>query len=195
MTDYNFLSEAVKDYCPYKGVPVGFNPPWTIYHPECINFDVAGVTQFDLDMRRKADILQYKRNQNNPSKKQLWAMLNKGKLTKKKAWATQGIIYSNPNVDKFSFSQNNPNTNILQCPASTSEPAIVVNSSTASDVPGKPINLYLDPNVQLTGIKKQYDYPSGGSKWPQTAWQPGDNGFPVGKAGRNPNIKMGMTFN
>ena len=190
MTDYNFIGDAIKDFCPYTGVPRGFILPWTTYHPQCTSLEGTGVTQFDLDMRRKADILQYKRNQNNPSKKQLWAMMNRGELNKKKAWATQGFLYTNPNIDKFQFAQNNPDTNILQCPAATSQPVIVVNSSTASDVPGKPINLYLDPNVQLTGIYKQYSYPSGGSKWPETAWKPGDNGFPVGKAGR----RISMAF-
>jgi hypothetical protein len=195
MTDYNFLSDAVKDFCPYTGVPVGFILPWTTYHPECNSLDGTGITQFDLNMRRKAEVLRHTNNRNKPTKKQLWATLNRAKLNRKKGWATQGFLYTNPNVNKLQFSENNPATNILQCPANTSQPEIVVNSSTASDVPGKPINLYLNPNIPLTLFKKQYNYPSGGSKWPQTSWQPGDNGFPIGKAGRNPNIKIGMTFN
>lgn len=191
MTDYNYISQVISESCPYSGVPRGFILPWTTYHPQCTSLEGTGINQFDLDMRRKADILQYKRNQNNPTKKQTWSMLNKGSLNRKKAWATQGFLYTNPNIDNYAFAQNNPSTNILQCSNATSEPLIVVNSSTASDVPGKPINLYLDPNIQLTGIKKQYAYPSGGSKWPQTCWKPGYKGFPVGKAGQ----KMQMTFN
>jgi hypothetical protein len=188
------IPEPLKPYCPYSGVPVGFILPWTTYHPECNSLSGTNVTQFDLDMRRKAEVLRHTNNRNQPTKKQLWATLNKGKLNRKKGWGTQGFLYTNPNVNKLQFAQNNPDTNILECPTNTSEPVIVVNSSTCSDVPGKPINLYLDPNIPLTQLKKQYVYPSGGSKWPQTSWQPGDNGFPIGKAGKNPNLKITMAF-
>lgn len=155
-------------FCPYKGTPVGFNLPWTTYHPECINFSNTGITEYDLNMRRKAEILQYNKNQNRPTKKEQWSMLNRGVYNKRKAWATQSLTNTNPNTLKLEFSQNNPETNILVCNQTDMNPAVIVNSSTASNVPGKPINLYLNPNVPLTLWKRQYTYLAGNSKWPQT---------------------------
>lgn len=175
---------SIPSYCPYKGATSP--PPWSRATISCINYQNTNITVNDLDMRRKAQILQYNRNQNNPTKKQLWAMLNKGQLTHKKVWATQGINYTNPNTNDLNFANNNPNTNILQCSASSTEPLIVKNPSTASDVPGNPIELYLDRNVPLTGYIVQQTYSAGGTKFPQTSWKPSDDGFPVGKAGKKP---------
>ena len=171
----------IPSYCPYQGATVP--PPWSRATLSCINYQNPNITVNDLDMRRKAQILQYNKNQNNPTKKQLWAMLNKGQLTRKKVWATQGINYTNPNTSNLNFAINNSNTNILKCSAATAEPLIVKNSSTASDVPGNPIELYLDPNVPLTGYIVQQTYSAGGTKFPQSSWAPGDDGFPVGKSG------------
>lgn len=154
----------------YKG------PPWSRGDLVCIGNNFS---QYQLNMRRKAEILQYKSNQNNLTKKQLWSMLNKGELYRKKTWATQGIYSSNPNTNKLTLIGNN-----LVCnPNSVFQP--IINPSYASDVPGTPIGLYLDPVVPLTSYKPQVVYSSGGDKYPQTAWKPGDNGFPVGKSGSN----------
>jgi len=172
--------------CPCEKIPDDYKPPWTRANIKCVNNDNPNISVNDLDMRRKAKILQYNNNQNNPTKKQLWAMLNKGQLTRKKAWATQGINYTNPNVNKLNFANNNPDTNILQCNANLAEPSIVKTSTTASDVPANPIDLYLNPEVPLTRYIVQRTYLAGGTKWSQTAWQPGDNGFPNGKSGQNP---------
>ena len=177
---------STPSYCPYKGAPANYNPPWTRATLSCINFQNPNIGVTDLDMRRKAQILQYTKNQNNPTKKQLWAMLNKGQLTRKKVWATQGVNYTNPNVNNLNFAENDPNTNILQCSPSLAEPLILKTSTTASDVPGPPIDLYLNPDVPLTGYIVQRTYLAGGTKWPQSAWQPGDDGFPDGKSGQNP---------
>lgn len=168
-------------YCPYRGATVP--PPWSRATLNCVDYQNPIIGINDLEMRRKAQILKYNKNQNNPTKKQLWAMLNKGQLTRKKVWATQGINYTNPNTSNLNFANNNSNTNILQCSAATAEPLIVKNSSTASDVPGNPIELYLDPNVPLTGYIVQQTYSAGGTKFPQSSWAPGDDGFPVGKSG------------
>ena len=168
-------------YCPYKGATVP--PPWSRATLNCIDYKNPIIGINDLEMRRKAQILKYNKNQNNPTKKQLWAMLNKAQLTRKKVWATQGINYTNPNTSNLNFANNDSNTNILQCSAATAETLIVKNSSTASDVPGNPIELYLDPNVPLTGYIVQQTYSAGGTKFPQSSWAPGDDGFPVGKSG------------
>lgn len=152
-------------------------PPWGRATLVCDN---GNYSQFDLNMRRKAKILQYNNNQNNPTKKQLWAMLNKGELTRKKTWATQGINATNPNTNNLNLVGNT-----LVCNTNTAPQTFLINPTTASDVPGKQIGLYLNPNVPLTNYKRQITYLAGGSKYPETAWMPGDNGFPVGKSGSN----------
>ena len=177
---------SIPSYCPYQGAPANYNPPWTRARISCINYQNPNIGVNELDMRRKAEILQYNKNQNNLTKKQAWSMLNKGQLTRKKVWATQGINYTNPNVNKLKFANNNPDTNILQCSESTAEPLIVKTSTNASNVPGHPIDLYLNPNVPLTGYIVNRIYLAGNSKWPITSWKPGSKGFPVGKSGNNP---------
>jgi len=158
------------DWSTYTG------PPWSRVTMVCTGNNYSN---FDLNMRRKAEVLQYK-NQNHFTKKQLWAMLNKGELTRKKTWATQGIYSSNPNTNNLTVSNNT-----LICNSNSVAPLIVVNPTYASNVPGKPIGLYLDEAVPLTNYKVQITYAAGGNKFPQTAWMPGDNGFPVGKSGRH----------
>jgi hypothetical protein len=147
-------------------------PPWSRSRIVCNN---SNYSQFELDMRRKAQLLQYKNKQNNPTKKQLWSMLNKGVLTKKKAWATQGINTSNSNTNNLTLVANTLvyNSNTVE--------SLIINSSTASDVPGKPIELYLNPTVPLTNYRRRITYLAGGSKYPETARTPGNKGFPVGK--------------
>lgn len=152
-------------------------PPWSRARLVCAN---NGYSQFELDMRRKGEILQYKTKQNNPTKKQLWSMLNKGSLTRKKTWATQGINTTNSNTNNLNLVNNT-----LVCNSNTVPSSPIVNENYSSDVPGKPLGLYLDPNVPLTIYKRQYIYSAGGDKYPETAWKPGDEGFPVGKSGSN----------
>jgi len=152
-------------------------PPWSRATLVCTG---RNYSDFELNMRRKAQILQYNKNQNNPTKKQLWAMLNKGELTRKKTWATQGINITNPNTNNLNLIGNT-----LVCNVNAVSPGVIVNPTYASDVPGKIIGLYLNPVVPLTNYKKQITYSAGGSKYPETAWMPGDDGFPVGKSGSN----------
>ena len=61
--------------------------------------------------------------------------------------------------------------------------------SSSSDVPGNSILCY-DPAVPLVNyLPPQRTFLAGGTKWPQSSWQPGDNGFPRGKKG-----SMSMLF-
>lgn len=152
-------------------------PPWSRARLVCIN---NGYSLFDLDMRRKAEILQYKTKQNNPTKKQLWSMLNKGSSAYKKTWATQGVNSTNSNTNKLNLVNNT-----LVCNSNTVPSSVIINENYSSDVPGKPLGLYLDPNVPLTNYKRQFIYSAGGDKYPETAWKLGDQGFPVGKSGSN----------
>ena len=61
--------------------------------------------------------------------------------------------------------------------------------SSASDVPGNSVLCY-DPAVPLVNyLPPQRTFLAGGTKWPQSTWKPGDNGFPRGKKG-----SMNMLF-
>ena len=96
-------------------------------------------TKAQLDMRRKAEILKYSNNQqntktNNITKKEKWAYLVRGN-------SSQVVSYSNY--------INNISTT---CSSNETQPM----STTASDVPGPPMNLYYDPTVPLY----QYQNPS-----------------------------------
>ena len=96
-------------------------------------------TKAQLDMRRKAEILKYSNNQqntktNNTTKKEKWAYLVRGN-------SSQVVSYSNY--------INNISTT---CSSNETQPM----STTTSDVPGPPMNLYYDPTVPLY----QYQNPS-----------------------------------
>jgi hypothetical protein len=88
------------------------------------------VTQFDLDMRRKAEVLKYNKNAN-------------GKLTKKQTW-TQTVAGS---LQRRTYSQTAIQTIISGgvCDDITRYPT----PTTSSGVPGPVMNLYYDPSVNL----------------------------------------------
>lgn len=88
------------------------------------------VTQFDLDMRRKAEILKYNKNAN-------------GKFTQKQLWK-QSV---NGSLQRRTYSQSSVQ-NILaggQCEDLSKLPT----PSSSSGVPGPIINLYYDPSINL----------------------------------------------
>jgi len=97
-------------------------------------------TQEELNMRRKVEILKYSANQtstktNNLTKKEKWVQLNNG--------------YSQKRNLSYSFIKKNlvPGTTdyVQTCPSGT----ILYTPTYASNIPGKLINLYEDPNVPL----------------------------------------------
>jgi hypothetical protein len=130
-----------------------------------------------IAMRRKAEILNYKKNSSNLTKQQYYALLAKGNgPSAKRAWGTQGDAYTDPNTSDLQLIGNTLicNTNPIICAPTSS-----------SDVPGPVMQLCYNPAVPVVG----YNQPNRvkvniGFKWPQESWQPGDNGFPRGKAGR-----------
>lgn len=110
-----------------------------------------------IAMRRKAEILKYKKNSNPLTQRQNFAQSLQGRgTTFKRTW------------------------NPLACP----NPGLLCAPTSSSDVPGPVMNLCYNPNVGLVGYnqpnRKRVDI---GFKWPQRSWQAGDNGFPNGKAG------------
>ena len=154
------------------------NPPsvWTRDSGDFLN--CQDITSTQLDMRRKAEIFLYKKNANDQTKKEKYALLAKGiNFYKKRSWATQSEYYTNPNVN------NLPQVGYtLVCGDVNNQ--YNCSPTTNNDVPGPIINICYEPNIPLTNYVVRREYTNNGTKWPQTAWQPGNNGFPVGKAGR-----------
>jgi hypothetical protein len=92
-------------------------------------------------------------------------------------FANQNILGSNTNINNLPLGSKNIlicNSEIINC-----------SPSSASDVPGPITTLCDNPNVPLVNYIVQRTYLAGGTKFPQTCWKPGDDGFPDGKAGRN----------
>lgn len=56
---------------------------------------------YQLDQRRKVEIMQYKNNSAHLSRAQQYSMASRNALTRKKSWATQTQTYTNPNVDNL----------------------------------------------------------------------------------------------
>lgn len=146
-------------------------------------------TDEQLNMRRKAEILKYKNNNANLSKRQIYSRTARAIGVQQKAWGTQPFISGNTTItfDNKSINTNtNPNIrnlkrvqNILICPSKKNP---ICNPSSNSDVPGNK-ELCYDKTVPLVGYKERISYSKIGTTWPQRSWQPGNNGFPVGKIG------------
>lgn len=164
----------------------GSKRPWS----RAIGFQcLDSFTDEQLDMRRKAEILKYKNNNSNLSKKQIYSRRARAIGVEQKSWATQPFISGNVTItfpNKSINTNSNPNIrklerieNILICPSKKNP---ICNPSSNSDVPGNK-ELCYDKTVPLVGYKERISYSKIGTTWPQRSWEPGDNGFPVGKIG------------
>ena len=130
----------------------------------------------DLDMRRKAEILQYRNNDGKLTKKQKWSRMVKGHGPGgKTSWATQTVNYTDPNIRKLYKSSQFT----LLCNSVPVKCAL----PTDNNVPGNGPPICFEKDVPLTRYIVRRTYPSGGTKWPEIKWSPGDNGFPNGKSG------------
>jgi len=115
---------------------------------------------YELDQRRKAEILKYKKNGANMSRAAKYSMAARNALTTKKSWATQTQTYTNPNVDKLPEIQiqvNDVSTTVsLQCNK------MIVNCSLTSDcdVPGHVIPICMNDQIPLYNYKMQTTYSS-----------------------------------
>jgi len=159
--------------------------PDNIYPPpvcDCPD-DSLYITSQQLDMRRKAEIFKYKKNASEQTKTQKYALLAKGiNIYKKRSWAAQSQYYTNPNVN------NLPQVgNTLICGTNSPEAQALAfcSPTTNNNVPGPGMQICYNQTIPLTRYVTRRIYTFNGTKWPQTAWQPGDNGFPIGKAGNN----------
>lgn len=138
------------------------NPPnvWTRIRSDCYDYENGKYTSFDINMRRKAEILKHKGNQNKLSKKQHYSKIINGHgSSKKKVWANQTDLVTNPNVNNVGTRSGN--TIVLSdCNTTT-----IKTPSSHSDVPGD-ILLYYDKSVPLIGYHQQRrTFLAGGSKW------------------------------
>jgi uncharacterized repeat protein (TIGR03803 family) len=89
------------------------DPPnlWSRATLSCVGYD-----QEQLNMRRKAEVLKYKGNQNPLTKKQQWSRIVNGNgPLAKKVWATQNDLGSNPNV----FNLEQVGNTLIECPTVT----------------------------------------------------------------------------
>ena len=111
-----------------------------------------------LDERRKAEILKYKANSSNITKKQQYANAasNRWLTGRKRSWATQTVSYTNPNTSTLERVGD-----VLVCNNNN------VSCSLTSDanVPGKVRPLCYNPLVPLYNYKVTRTYKSGGTKW------------------------------
>ena len=172
----------------YCGTQDGKYPPPVCDCPDTNNDNY--ITSKQLDMRRKAEIFKYKKNASDQTKQQKYSLIAKGiNQYRKKCWATQSEDYTNPNVNDL------PREGFrLICGTNSQDAQNIANCSptTNNDVPGPITNICYDRTIPLTNYVVRRIYTFNGTKWPQTAWKPGDNGFPIGKAGTSKNYRFSL---
>ncbi len=130
ISEKNTTSNLCVEYKKYQQ----YNVPLPRFTPLSPYISNPNLTQFDFDMRRKAEVLQYRSLQtqvNGTTKNGKWTQ-----LVQKSVYRPKLRICSNPS-DEY-----------LATPTSS------------SDVPGPVMNLYLDPAVPLYNYTKTYSYAS-----------------------------------
>ena len=156
-----------------QAMPFNNNLPtreWSRFIPNCSSFKTPmnGVAETSYDMQRKGNILQCPVNGRlNFTKAILWSMAANNQLTRKKAWASQTQTNTYPNTSNI---DNTPGVglkrvnNTLTCWSASSP--IICNSSTSSNVPGKPVILCMAVDAPFNNYRHPRTYASGGTKWP-----------------------------
>ena len=152
---FNFYTQTV--YNP--------NPPrlWSRFNYVCPCPSGQGQAQcstdfLKLDERRKAEILKYKANSSNITKKQQYANAasNRWLTGRKRSWATQTDTYTNPNTSALQRVGN-----VLECNNNN----VSCSLTSDADVPGKVQSLCYDPTVPLYNYKVTTTYSDGGGKY------------------------------
>ena len=99
-----------------------------------------------LRMRRKAEVLQHTRNAHQLSRKQKWSRLVTGVAGARRGrWATQSDLLTDPNAQKLPQGAS-PFT--LMC----GDAPLIHRPTTASDVPGRIMSLWLDKRLPSWGV-------------------------------------------
>jgi len=141
------------------------NPPrlWSRFNYVCPCPSGQGQAQcstdfLKLDERRKAEILKYKANSSNITKKQQYANAasNRWLTGRKRSWATQTDTYTNPNTSALQRVGN-----VLVCNNNN----VSCTLTSDADVPGKVQSLCYDPTVPLYNYKVTTTYSDGGGKY------------------------------
>jgi hypothetical protein len=145
---------------------------WSRFQPPV--YDTAQFTPDEISERRKCEILKYKPNTTQSTKKQRFAAASRGSLLRKKGFASQTDTLTNSNT------ANLPEVNgVLICPSSERKCTL----TTESNVPGTPRLLCLRDEVPLYGNTRVYEYKAGQvlrSRIPTTALTSPNNVVVIG---------------
>lgn len=145
---------------------------WSRFQPPVYNTDQF--TPDEISERRKCEILKYKSNTTQSTKKQRFAAASRGTLLRKKGFASQTDTLTNSNL------ANLPEVNgVFICPSSEKKCTL----TTESDIPGPPRLLCLRDEVPLYGNTRVYEYKAGQvlrSRIPTTALTSPNNVVIVG---------------
>ena len=122
--------------------------PWSRYIPPCPNYDnsTGGFTKEELDMRRKAYVLNYNQRNSRPKKNDAYIYFSKHPKNKNRSGKTTA--------------SNNCNSLDEAKPLKTYP-------TTASDVPGNVMQLYVNENVPVTMINTVRNYGTGEERYPE----------------------------
>ena len=144
-----------------RAIAANFGNDKGIWYSECTEQIIPCSTDFNiLNERRKAEILKYKANSSNMTKKQQYANAasNRWITGRKRSWATQTDTYTNPNTSALQRVGN-----VLVCNNNN----VRCTLTSGADVPGKVQTLCYDSTVPLYNYKVTRTFKSGGTKWPQ----------------------------
>lgn len=117
------------------------------------------LTNPEIAMRRKAEILNHKQNSSGLTKNQYISLLAKGNgPLANRAWGNQSDNSTNPNTSGLS-----QDGNTLVCNSNS----IIYAPTSSSNVPGPIMNLYYNPSTPLVGYKEPNRQKVNiGIKWP-----------------------------
>ncbi len=135
---------------------------------------------YETEMLNKGNVLQYKQNSSNLTKKQQYAKMAKGQWIYKKTWATQSENgYTNPNTNGYNrvnyidiqtaYGQTIQDLGTLQCNSRVNTNNELCFPTTCSDVPGPIANLCWNTTVNSWIPRTRYTMPDNGNKFPVNA--------------------------
>lgn len=154
------FSAYYKNICTYDFSNPYSSQLWSRYRPpNSTDLGLASttangtvITYDKLDERRKCEILKYKKNASNMTKKEQFAAAARGSLMSKRGFAIQTDTITNPNIAGLTQVGN-----LFVCPSRTKPCSL----TTECDVPGPPISLCYDADVPLYNYVRTYEYKAG----------------------------------
>jgi len=135
---------------------------WSRFQNTCSSNNSATIspiiTALQLANNYKGNILQYKKNSSNLTKRQIYTQIAKGNWTNRTTtWATQSDTYTNPNTNDLPQVNNT-----LLCYGR----GVSCKPTSNSDVPGPIMNLCYNDTQQTYYPKTRVTYLAGSNKWP-----------------------------